>query len=1154
MAEPAKKLDGATDPRRRLQALEGGGDSSEPRGNLSPVPDEVYDQKGNQPDASPSRLQILEGGDETTDKPNSDHIKPVEKTESLYKTSNGKSSGGSPAELAHALEKTAVHPSVKGILKFARENRGKLSLGGLGLGIVALIVIGIFALIPFKVLHVMNNLQDQFFATSEKAMDKEVDRLFSNYIKGKIKYYPTACKGKGTGKFIDHTCNPYTLGDSLVTRLYKGWSNGKLEEKLLKNHGLAFAARDNGTFFALEFFDDNGNYIDYQGLTAMLDPDSNVTLDDLMKNNSRWSPATRAELRAKFKTAFEDETRFKRTMYRIKVAKLLRAKYGIKFCSIGCPKFAESALDNVDAWERNKKRAMKIWLAERVLIPKQESYKYLLDCLISGECNGDSFKNLTPSDYSADVNGCNSGCDINGEPQSAFDREIRTKLISRLLTIYNDDLMRMVSDLDDLERTGGFRSTVERRTRSSIEDKGTTQGELITKKATQEIIKKSSRAIPIIGWVSLAADVVNAKNAVFEGAPKMIYVMNATAAAQFFALYRTHADEIKEGKTDAEVTGSYTDALGGGIQTGNTADNQLGGDGSAEDSLFYQRSYTVPESKTIYATMSDFFAQPVSALSSPNICNENSEPIPDGKLVCDEVRVRQEPNTFFNSLNLIFNGPQWAIVDQAAQYWQSTVGKIIGWIGDLISKLGFICTALIPGCKTAADIAEDIINDIAPFITGQLLNVIQDIFSKFFGMSSSQIDTHMSGLWAMDNLGAGADVSGNDFAHYGLGGRKLSKEELATIVSEQANEKYSAYKSQSFFARMTDQESPYSPLSRLAMSMPTNKGDVMNRGVFAKISNPFKSMFNILGSLFSAPYAMAAAPTTTAIDDPFGITAYGYTDADFNASATPGSKEDLKMDSDEYWKKFCVSSSPDYITQTWNEDGAAGATKDNGLQPENTTVNRCLLIQAAAGSAGAVFTDEVLTPDEKAATSGGTTTPSTITTPPTNPPAPPNTGTAVNGYVRMPAANGIYTFNGGTPAGSQCGSKTLVDLVYGVAQTWAQSHPNNKLVVGDLNAPGHLSHRNGIDVDIYTTGRLAADVSGDRNASIELGKLFVDSGLIQVIYFNDTAVQAAVNAYAVSKGLPSSLMQSWPNHDNHFHVRILDQYRLATTEGCPSGL
>ena len=159
---------------------------------------------------------------------------------------------------------------------------------------------------------------------------------------------------------------------------------------------------------------------------------------------------------------------------------------------------------------------------------------------------------------------------------------------------------------------------------------------------------------------------------------------------------------------------------------------------------------------------------------------------------------------------------------------------------------------------------------------------------------------------------------------------------------------------------------------------------------------------------------------------------------------------------------------------------------------------------------------------------------------------------SVNGYVRMPDSP-AYTFNGGTPPSERCGSEALVDLTYSVAQTWAQRYPNNKLIIGDLNAPGHASHRNGIDVDIFN-GSFAANINGNRNASIELGKLFVDSGIINVIYYNDANVRLAVNAYALSKGYSSSIMQYWSGHDDHFHVRILDRYRLAEMTSCPSGL
>ena len=168
--------------------------------------------------------------------------------------------------------------------------------------------------------------------------------------------------------------------------------------------------------------------------------------------------------------------------------------------------------------------------------------------------------------------------------------------------------------------------------------------------------------------------------------------------------------------------------------------------------------------------------------------------------------------------------------------------------------------------------------------------------------------------------------------------------------------------------------------------------------------------------------------------------------------------------------------------------------------------------------------------------------------------APPNlAGPQSNGYYLMPDAQppGLYTFNGGTPPESRCGSKQLVSVIYTVAQAWKQKFPDSNLVVGDLNGPGsqHKSHNFGVDVDITTSDRSAANTSGDPEKSKALARMFADTKVIKNIFYNDTSVQQDFNAYVASKGYPGK-MSSESGHDNHFHVRLLDDFKGPEARAC----
>lgn len=164
---------------------------------------------------------------------------------------------------------------------------------------------------------------------------------------------------------------------------------------------------------------------------------------------------------------------------------------------------------------------------------------------------------------------------------------------------------------------------------------------------------------------------------------------------------------------------------------------------------------------------------------------------------------------------------------------------------------------------------------------------------------------------------------------------------------------------------------------------------------------------------------------------------------------------------------------------------------------------------------------------------------------------PPNLGAANSeGYYQMPVPqNGEYIFNGGTPVGQRCASRELISIAYTLSVKWKSAYPGSLILVGDLNATGHKSHRNGVDWDIFTSDRSGANVKGNTEKSIQLGKWLAETGLVKEVYYNDSVVQKAVNDYAKQKGLPMNMF-SQPGHEDHFHLRIQDRFRGTASESC----
>ncbi len=164
---------------------------------------------------------------------------------------------------------------------------------------------------------------------------------------------------------------------------------------------------------------------------------------------------------------------------------------------------------------------------------------------------------------------------------------------------------------------------------------------------------------------------------------------------------------------------------------------------------------------------------------------------------------------------------------------------------------------------------------------------------------------------------------------------------------------------------------------------------------------------------------------------------------------------------------------------------------------------------------------------------------------------PPNLGQPnAQGYYQMPqspnGAYGIYSC-----AARSFGKREMICMLYTVGQAWGAKYPGSKLQIGDITAGApHRSHFWGIAVDVITSDSSAANVGGDRNKSIELGKMFVSTRQVKNIWYNDTAVDAAVMSYARQNNLPLTQMKPITGHDDHFHVDVTAAPGPSFSPGC----
>jgi Penicillin-insensitive murein endopeptidase len=121
------------------------------------------------------------------------------------------------------------------------------------------------------------------------------------------------------------------------------------------------------------------------------------------------------------------------------------------------------------------------------------------------------------------------------------------------------------------------------------------------------------------------------------------------------------------------------------------------------------------------------------------------------------------------------------------------------------------------------------------------------------------------------------------------------------------------------------------------------------------------------------------------------------------------------------------------------------------------------------------------------------------------------------------------------------GNEHTIRTVLSVIEAYRAAHPDApRVVVGDISYKGggpmddeHVSHQNGLDVDIYyprTDGKLREPLEPDQ----------IDHRLAQDLVNRFVAAGAQLVLVGFSTGLtgPTGVVIPYPNHDNHMHVRF----------------
>jgi murein endopeptidase len=120
------------------------------------------------------------------------------------------------------------------------------------------------------------------------------------------------------------------------------------------------------------------------------------------------------------------------------------------------------------------------------------------------------------------------------------------------------------------------------------------------------------------------------------------------------------------------------------------------------------------------------------------------------------------------------------------------------------------------------------------------------------------------------------------------------------------------------------------------------------------------------------------------------------------------------------------------------------------------------------------------------------------------------------------------------------GNEHTIRTIVSVTHAYRAAHPHApRVVIGDISREGggrmddHLSHQNGLDVDVYFPRH-------DRTLRAPTATAQIDHPLAQDLLDRFVAAGAQKIFVGSSSGFhgPADVVMPWPGHDYHMHVRF----------------
>ncbi len=826
---------------------------------------------------------------------------------------------------ASGFEEDEQIPRMQQARNFARRNRRPLLIvGAVGGGGLLSLIIAMFTLIPLKVETMMQNMESRFFSSVNSAVGEATKDIFSEYI---VKHVIPDYTSGHCSTTIDRHCKVtiYANGNNPVTNLYHGWAKAKFEKKLYTKYNIEF-----------KFYPKTKTWHVINHNISGPNGDEDIgTHGEMLKYRM-----TRTERKAVLNSLADDigiESKSERVMFRYKVGRLADRTSGTKRCLFYC-----GLRELRELPRRTTEKAARYILAERVLAPRRELTAIAAKCILSPDCN--------PQHVEPDPN------DPKAPELSAYEAEQQAKLESMAAEMGLKDFTELKAIHKELSDKGFQKYLVEQ-----------TLQKVMSKEASQKV----SDSIPILGWINLAAQVVNAASDAGPKIKKITFVVGAASAVEAYQTYRSWPDEQHTGHVDPGIAGSMSDSLGPGVADPN--DPLVGGTASAEEAPLYNNiNGEGPQKK------------------SPNYqCNDGK--VPDVNTTCSEERLGRNngvesavhdflntscltnPSTVGAGVGLQLVGSSCADgIIALAHVWRGTVGQVFNLLDNIANG---VLAPVFKGLQTAADGACSA-SHVLPFggallfagspVTGAYCAVkgtIDDVAPKVANAFTNWVipnalGSNMGGGRLYTVLASGANVLANQSCEQ-MGCQAVNDTTASALIKQQRTEARAEFARQPFFARMFSTDNSYSLVSKMAMATPLSLHSSTQTEVASLLSNPLSAFTSSFGSIFGGR-ALAADTTNP---DPFNIGNQAY----------PSNK--MPKDFEKNWDSAgCGDDSENGNVAQWQKAAADGPVSDKTGMPVHTDVNSCLLTTYVTGVVGATTDSNLLTADDKSEIPGSSST------------------------------------------------------------------------------------------------------------------------------------------------------------------------------------